>query len=194
MKLMTLAAPAAALSLLSSAAFAEIVVSESFARGGDRTGAAFMMIENTGDTDDRVISARSEAAARVELHTHIEDEGGVMRMREVEEFALPAGGMAMLERGGDHVMLMGLVEPLEQGAEVEITLVFENAEPLTITVPVDNERGGHGMGHGSHGGHGHDGHGDHGDKEEDAGMDHDHGDHDHDHGDHDHDHDHGSDG
>ncbi|MGR3469095.1 MAG: copper chaperone PCu(A)C [Shimia sp.] len=151
-------APVAALTLLASPVLAEITVTDSYARGGDRTGAAFMVIENTGDSDDRIVAARSEAAARVELHTHIADDGGVMRMREVESIALPAGGSATLARGGDHVMLMGLVAPMRQGAEIEITLVFDTAEEMTITVPVDNERraeGGHG-GHGSHG-HGHSG-------------------------------------
>jgi hypothetical protein len=58
----------------------------------------------------------------------------------------------MLERGGRHVMLMGLRGPLEQGKEIEITLTFENAEPLTVTVPVDNERmPDMGMSHGTDG-------------------------------------------
>jgi hypothetical protein len=87
-----------------------------------------------------VVGAASDAAERVELHTHIEEDG-VMRMVHVEEgFPIAAGETVALQRGGRHVMLMGLRGPLEQGGEIEITLTFETAEPLTVTVPVDNER------------------------------------------------------
>jgi copper(I)-binding protein len=76
----------------------------------------------------------------VELHTHIMD-GDVMRMVEVEEgFAVPPVKPIMLERGGMHVMFLGLNRALEQGDEVEVTLTFEDAGDMTVMIPVDNER------------------------------------------------------
>ena len=123
-----------------------------------RSGAAFMMIMNPTDTDDRLIAARSDVSARVELHTHIMDDNGVMQMREVEDgFMIPAGGSYMLERGGDHVMFMGLKESFTQGKEIPVTLVFEKAGEIETTITVDLERRdemGHSMDHGSmnHGG------------------------------------------
>ncbi len=128
-----------------------------------QSAAAFMVIENTGAAGDRLVAARSDAAERVELHTHIED-GDVMRMRQVEDgFEIPAGGSHALARGGDHVMFMGLARPLEQGDTVDVTLEFEQAGTVDLTVAVNPDGSGHG-GHGQmHGdGHGHmsgDGHG-----------------------------------
>ncbi|MEM1129239.1 MAG: copper chaperone PCu(A)C [Pseudomonadota bacterium] len=105
------------------------------------SGAAFFVIGNSADVDDRLVAASSPAADRVELHTHIEDANGVMRMVEVEDgIPVPSGGEAALKRGGDHVMFMGLKEPLEHGGVVPLTLVFENAGEMTIDVPVDLER------------------------------------------------------
>ena len=121
-----------------------IMIHDPYARassGMAMSGAAFMEIVNQTDTDDRLVAARSEAAARVELHTHIEDANGVMRMMEVEEgFAIPAGQGHALARGGDHVMFMGLTTPFEHGAEIEVTLVFEQAGEIVVTIPIDLER------------------------------------------------------
>jgi hypothetical protein len=64
-----------------------------------------------------------------------------MRMVHVEEgFAIPAGETILLERGGMHVMLMGLTARIEQGDEIEVTLTFEEAGDMTVMIPVDNER------------------------------------------------------
>lgn len=154
-------AGAAALAL-STPALAEIMVKDAYARastGMSQSGAAFMEIHNTGPAD-RLIGAASDAADKVELHTHKENDQGVMRMVHVEEgFDIPAGGVHMLARGGDHVMFLGLKEPFEQGRIVTVTLTFEQAGDVTVEIPVDLERKpshgamGHGaMGHGA--GHG----------------------------------------
>jgi copper(I)-binding protein len=141
-----------------AAAWAEgIVVEDAYARASTPTaksGAAFMVLMNTSDLDDRLVAAKSDVAARVELHTHREIADGVMKMMEVEEgFAIPAGGTHMLARGGDHVMFMGLNEPFADGDTVAVTLVFEHAGEVAVEIPVDLNRkpehgGGHGAGHG----------------------------------------------
>lgn len=141
-----------------AAAWAEgIVVEDAYARASTPTaksGAAFMVLMNTSDQDDRLVAAKSDVAARVELHTHREIADGVMKMMEVEEgFAIPAGGTHMLARGGDHVMFMGLNEPFADGDTVAVTLVFEHAGEVAVEIPVDLNRkpehgGGHGAGHG----------------------------------------------
>ncbi|SPF79965.1 copper chaperone PCu(A)C [Pseudoprimorskyibacter insulae] len=129
---------------LAAPAFADIEVHDAYARSASpsaKTGAAFMAIMNTSDADDRLIDVRSDAAKKVELHTHIANGEGVMRMVHVAEgFAIPAGETHMLARGGDHVMFMGLTVPFEQGAMVPVTLIFEQAGEITIDVPVDLER------------------------------------------------------
>lgn len=127
-----------------------IEIEDAYARSSGanaKAGAAFMVLNNTGDEDDRLIAVRSDVAARVELHTHKDMGDGVMKMMEVEDgFVIPAGGSHALARGGDHVMFMGLKQPFEQGAMLPVTLVFEKAGKHEIEIPVDLERkAGHGM-------------------------------------------------
>lgn len=133
-----------------------ISVTDAYARAAGptaRTGAAFMVIANSGTEEDRLIGVRSEAAERVELHTHIINAEGVARMVEVEDgFPIPAGGSHALERGGDHVMFLGLTTPFEQGALIPVTLVFERAGEVAVDIPVDLDRmPGHGAMHGTGG-------------------------------------------
>ncbi|MCE0505121.1 copper chaperone PCu(A)C [Roseivivax sp. GX 12232] len=166
---------AAALAATATLANAEIRVSDAYIRSAtpvSPTGAAFMVIENTGAAPMRLTGAASEAAARVELHSHSEDASGMMVMGEIEGgIEIAPGASHRLARGGDHVMFMGLADALEEGASVPLTLIFEDGSEVALEVPVDRERqdahGGHGeMDHGS--GDGAMGHGemDHG------GMDH----------------------
>lgn len=114
------------------------------------SAAAFMVIENHGTADDRLIAAATEVAERNELHTHLQDAQGVMRMVEVKDgFVIPAGGEHALVRGADHVMLMGLTRPLAEGGTVTITLTFEVAGTIIVEAPVGEPAGGGMMrGHG----------------------------------------------
>jgi copper(I)-binding protein len=104
------------------------------------SAAAFMTIENHG-ADDRLIDVHSDLAQKVELHTHLQDANGVMKMVHVAEgLPIAAGENHVLQRGGDHVMFLGLNEKPVQGDMVSLTLTFEKAGDVTIEVPVDNER------------------------------------------------------
>ena len=122
----------------------DIIIEDAYARAsrpGAPTGAIFMKIRNESETDDHLIGVESNVAKRVELHTHIEDNG-VMKMRHVEDgFLLPAGATHELARGGDHVMLMGVIEELETGAEIPLTLIFAEAGEIAVMITIDNERG-----------------------------------------------------
>ena len=128
----------------SAIAGSDIKVDDAYARSSGKNakaGAAFMMIVNQSEAPDRLVGVTSDAAVRVELHTHKIDENGVAKMVHVEEgITIPAGDSHMLKRGGDHVMFMGLTQPFEQGATVPVTLIFENAGEVQIEVPVDLER------------------------------------------------------
>jgi copper(I)-binding protein len=115
------------------------------------TTAAFMVLHNPGERDLAVVDASSPAAEVTELHNHV-DVDGVMQMRQVPEIAVPAGGSTELAPGGLHLMLIDLVAPLEEGEEVEITLVLESDETLTFSAPVKRIEvmGGGDHGHGGH--------------------------------------------
>ncbi len=137
-----IAAAAAALIALAGAAHAgDITVKDVYARtANQKTGGAFMVIENAGDADDTLVEARSDVSRKVELHTHVMEDG-VAKMRQVEGgIPVPAHGEALLQRGGYHVMFMGIEKPFEQGAHFPLTLVFEKAGEVTVDAVVDNER------------------------------------------------------
>ncbi|MFB2594236.1 copper chaperone PCu(A)C [Paracoccus sp. p4-l81] len=169
-KMLTLAAVAALTSFTALPGLAQdsaIKITDAYARvagASAKAGAAFLVIENTGDSDDRLADAKSDVAAKVELHTHKADANGVMSMVHVPDgFAIPAHSSHALARGGDHVMFLGLNRQLNHGDKVTVTLVFEKAGEITLDVPVDLERkdgmptGMQGMGamdHGMHGMHG----------------------------------------
>lgn len=143
MKTLVLAA-VSSVALMQSAMAQDIQIMDAYARSSGpmaKAGAAFMHIMNTGTSDDRLIDAKSSAAKKVELHTHIDMGDGVMKMTHVPEgFSLPAGEAHMLQRGGDHVMFMGLTAPFEQGKLLDVTLVFERAGEIEVQIPVDLER------------------------------------------------------
>lgn len=101
-----------------------------------KSGAAFFTIRNMGDSDDRLVDVRSDIAARVELHTHIMEDG-VAKMRPVDAgFPVEAGSEHLLMRGADHVMFMGLNAPFVDGETINVTLVFESGLSLEVEIPV----------------------------------------------------------
>lgn len=107
------------------------------AAGANSNGAGFMTLKNNGAAGDRLISAASPAARVVELHTHIR-EGDVMRMRPVADIPIPPGQTVHLRPGGLHIMLIGLTEPLRQGTTMPLTLRFEQAGEVQVTLGVES--------------------------------------------------------
>jgi periplasmic copper chaperone A len=143
----TLAGPAAAQEIRAG----DLVIAEPWSRaaiqGGQ--GAGYLRITNRGAAPDRLLSASSPAAGRLELHTHVRD-GEVMRMREVPAIDIPPGQTVTLQPGGLHLMLVGLSRPLRQGETVPVTLRFERAG--TVEVPLAVQAAG---ARGPGGAHGH---------------------------------------
>ncbi len=99
-------------------------------------GAGFFTLTNKGAASDRLIAAVSPAAGRVEIHA-IKVEGSELRMRQlVDGLALSPGATLTLKPRGYHLMLIGLKTPLEQGARITVTLVFEKAGSIDIELVV----------------------------------------------------------
>ena len=118
------------------------------------TAGAYVGLENMGDRPDKLISASSPAAKRVEIHTMSMDNN-VMKMKEVGEIELaPGTEIAMKPGDGYHFMLIGLNQRLKSGDKFPMTLVFEKSGKVDITVSVDSK-----LGKGSEHQHGHSGHG-----------------------------------
>jgi copper(I)-binding protein len=99
-------------------------------------GGAFLSVDNTGATADRLLRASTEVATTVQLHTHIKD-GEIMRMREVASVDLPAGRKIVFEPGGYHIMLLGLKKKLVEGERFALTLEFEKAGKITVDIAID---------------------------------------------------------
>ena len=110
-------------------AWAQIAVEKPWTRAsapGAQVAGGYMTLRNQGAAKDRLVSASSPAAARVELHVHLNDNG-VMRMREVPGYDVPPKGAFELKPGGAHLMFIDLKRPLKEGEKVPVTLKFEKA-------------------------------------------------------------------
>ena len=120
--------------------------------------AVFGTISNSGDRDVRIVSGDSPIAGRVEMHEVVPNASGAMTMRPKQGgFTVPANGSRELIPGGDHVMLMDLEKPLRPGADVSLTLVFEDGSTLPVTAQIRDFAGANKEytpgGEGSGGGH-----------------------------------------
>lgn len=121
-------------------AIGDLEISGPFTRAtlpGAKVGGGFLTILNKGETADRLVSASSPAAKEVQLH-EMKMEGEVMQMRQLENgIEIPAGSTVTLQPGGLHIMFMGLAAPFAQGTTVPVTLTFEKAGSVEITLAVE---------------------------------------------------------
>ncbi len=116
--------------------------------GQVKAGAAYMTLVNHGDEVDRLTLVDTPVAKRAELHTHLM-EGGVMKMRQVQAIEVAPGEPTVLAPGGLHVMLMGITAPLKEGDSFPLTLAFDKAGTIEITVKIESATA-MGPGHGTH--------------------------------------------
>lgn len=115
-------------------------IHDAYARGANpKSGAAFMIIDNAGTEACTLMGASTEAADKAELHTN-RDEGGMMTMVATGPIEIGPEESHALVRGGDHLMLMGLKQPLKDGDHVQLVLDFGDCGLIHIAVPVDNQR------------------------------------------------------
>jgi hypothetical protein len=114
----------------------QVEVSNAWARatpGKAENGAAYLTI--LSPTTDRLVSVSSPVAKKAELHT-MSMAGMVMQMRPLAGLDIPAGRPVTLKPGGEHIMLLGLDRPLQEGESFPLTLNFERAGPLSVTAVV----------------------------------------------------------
>jgi copper(I)-binding protein len=64
------------------------------------------------------------------------DSSDMMQMKPVEKIEIPAGGQVVLEPGGYHIMLISLKKALNPGDSIDVTLTFEEGDPITTSVTV----------------------------------------------------------
>ena len=102
---------------------------------GQQVAGGFMKIENKGAAD-QLISASSPVAGEVQLH-EMAMEGNVMKMRQVKDIAVPAGGAVELKPGGLHLMFINIKAPLAAGETVPVKLKFAKAGDVEVKMPVN---------------------------------------------------------
>ena len=114
--------------LATSVSAAGIHIEDGWARStveGMKMGGAFMKIHNDEAKKDFLVGGSSPVAERIEVHTHVNDNG-VMRMREVKGgIPLEEKGVTELKPGSYHVMFMGLKKNAERRRKVPVTLKFK---------------------------------------------------------------------
>ncbi len=118
-------------------------------RPGLSTGAVYFRgIRNTGAVTDRLLSASTPVAGRVEIHRMQMvqgPQGDVMQMRAVPALDLPASATVAMKHGtpdGHHLMLQNLKAPLKDGDRFPVTLTFEKAGVHEVKVWVQTPRAG----------------------------------------------------
>ena len=111
---------------------------------GQQVAGGFMKIENKG-VADQLIAASSPVAGEVQLHEMAMD-GNVMKMRQVKDIVVPAGGAVELKPGGLHLMFINIKAPLSAGETVPLKLKFAKAGDVEVKMPVNAM--GAGAGHG----------------------------------------------
>ncbi len=103
---------------------------------GMPVGVGYLVIRNTGDSDDRLVGARAPVAGRVMLHRSVEEEGMTRMEHQGGGIAIPAGATVALAPGGYHLMLMQLERALDKGEHVPLTLRFERAGTIEVELEV----------------------------------------------------------
>ena len=157
----TIAFAAAITTLLSAPLHAEdvkagdLLITQAWSRqtpSGAKVAGAYLTIENKGTTADRLVSGSTDVAGRFEIHEMAMD-GSVMKMRPLDKgLAIDPGKTVKLAPGGYHVMLMDLKRQLKQGDKVPVTLQFEKAGKVNVSLDVQ------GVGAKAPGGDDHSGH------------------------------------
>ena len=103
---------------------------------GQQVAGGFMKIDNKGNAADQLLSASSPVAGEVQLHEMAMD-GNVMKMRQVKDIAVPAGGSVELKPGGYHLMFLNLKGPFAAGQTVPVKLKFAKAGEVEVKMPVN---------------------------------------------------------
>ena len=115
---------------------AEISVDNEWARvTPSGAGSVYMKITNTGNSDDKLISASSDEAGMVMIHRSIR-EGNISKMIHIHDgITIPSNSSVDLKPGDYHLMLMNLDKNLSLGDKISVVLNFEKNDSLEI-IPV----------------------------------------------------------
>ena len=117
----------------------DLVISQAWSRAtpkGAKIAGGYLTIENKGSTPDRLVRGSGDIAGKVEVH-EMTMNNGVMTMRSLDKgLVIEPGKTVKLTPGGYHLMMFDLKGPLKQGDKVPVTLEFEKAGKVTVSLDV----------------------------------------------------------
>jgi copper(I)-binding protein len=117
----------------------EIHVSQAWVRpasDGMAVTGAYLLIENRGNGDDRLLSVSSPIANRVEMHeTRVENDIASMHPQD-HGLLIPAGETVEFRPSGLHLMVLDFQGEIVLGNTVSFTLNFEQAGSITVEAVV----------------------------------------------------------
>jgi periplasmic copper chaperone A len=117
----------------------DLVISQPWTRataGGAKVGGGYLTIENKGTVADKLVGGSTDAAGKLEVH-QMTTSNGVMKMHPVEGgLAIEPGKTVKLAPGGYHLMIVDLKHPFKQGEKVPVTLEFEKAGKVAVSLDV----------------------------------------------------------
>jgi periplasmic copper chaperone A len=117
----------------------DLVISREWSRAtpnGAKIGAGYLTIENKGTAADKLVGVTGDISDKIEVH-EMSMTNGVMKMRPVEGgLTIAPGKTVKLAPNGYHLMIMDLKNPLKQGDKVPLTLQFEKAGKVAVTLDV----------------------------------------------------------
>ena len=102
------------------------------------TSAAYFMIDNQTDVNDKLLSVDSDIAGSTEIHLSSMTDGK-MTMQQQDFVEIPSKSTVKFEPLGLHVMFVDLVNDLSIGDQFELKLFFEKSGVHTITVLVKEQ-------------------------------------------------------
>jgi periplasmic copper chaperone A len=118
---------------------AQMVVSSAWVRtppSGAKVAVGYLRIDNLSAQDDRLLSAASTRAGRIEMHS-MEMNGSMMSMRPLIYGAeVPAGGAFMFSPIGAHMMFINIGAAYKEGDAIPVRLVFRNAGAVDACLAV----------------------------------------------------------
>ena len=114
-----------------------VTVSGAWARAtppGTAVAAVYLTLSG-GPQADRLVGAATPRAAMTQIHV-VSEVDGMARMRPVEGVDVPAHTSVALAPQGTHLMLMNVPQPLVAGERFPLTLQFEQAGRIDVSVEV----------------------------------------------------------
>lgn len=97
----------------------------------DKMAGGFMVIKNGSETADKLTGVTSSLSDDLQIH-----ETKDQKMQQIQSMDVPANGELRLERGGNHIMFMGLKSTPKIGDKVTVELRFEKAAPVKVELDV----------------------------------------------------------